>query len=163
MKPALKIIAPSVKRTAWRMLGFLALGLGGLGAVLPVLPTTPFVLLAAFAFGKSSPGLQKRLEDSRMFGKAIKDWRANGAIALRFKLLAIAMMTGVLWLSVALSVPVAVLGVQLVCMTGATVFLLRRPGAVRSIQVRQMPTEATGDVRLARVCTVRSSSAQREV
>jgi uncharacterized membrane protein YbaN (DUF454 family) len=160
--PVLKTIAPTVERLAWRSLGFLALGLGGLGVVLPVLPTTPFILLAAFAFGKGSPRLQKRLEDSRMFGPAIRDWRINGAIAFRFKLLAVAMMAGVLGLSLVLSAPVPVLAVQLVCMTGVAAFLLSRPDAARPLQARQMVPDAAGGVRLARVRAVRSSTAQRE-
>ena len=133
MKSALKPVAPSVERLLWLLsLGSSALALGILGAVLPVLPTTHFILLAAFSFGKSAPGLQKRLEASPAFGPAIRDWRISGAIQRRFKLLAIAMMTGVFSLSFALSLPLAVLAVQFVCMAGAAAFLLSQPNAVQS-------------------------------
>ncbi|MCK7611122.1 YbaN family protein [Roseibium sp. CAU 1639] len=132
MKSALNFVAPPLGRILWWSLGLLALGLGGLGAFLPVLPTTPFVLLAVFAFGKSAPDLQKKLEESRMFGPAIADWRAAGAIASRFKVLAVAMMAGALGLSLALSLPVTVLAVQVACMTAAAVFVLSRPNAARS-------------------------------
>ena len=165
LKSVLKTVAPSVERVAWRSLGFLALGLGVLGTVLPVLPTTPFVLLAAFAFGKSAPSLQARLEDSRAFGPAIRDWRINGAIAPRHKLLAITMMSSVLGLSLVLSVSPAVLGVQLVSMTGAAAFLLTRPHAARPQQVLstlQMPSAAASGEGTDRVRAVRHSTAQRE-
>lgn len=129
MTRAIRRIAPPVQRAAWLTLGILALGLGGLGVALPVLPTTPFVLLAAFAFGKSAPGLQQRLENSALFGPAIADWRVNGAIAPRFKLLAVAMMAGVFVLSLVLAVPLVVLAVQFVCMAAAAAFILSRPEA----------------------------------
>lgn len=121
-------LAPSARRMMWLCIGCLSLGLGAFGAVLPVLPTTPFVILAAFAFGRSSPQLQALLENSPVFGPIISDWQANGAIAGRFKLLAIIMMAAVLGISLALSAPLIVLIVQVICMTGAAVFILSRPG-----------------------------------
>lgn len=127
MRDVLNEAAPAVKRVFWFCLGALALGLGALGAVLPVLPTTPFVILAAFAFGKSSPQLEAFLESSTFFGPIIADWRANGAIAVRFKIISIGMMAAVFILSLVFSVSVIVLAVQAVCMTGAAIFILSRP------------------------------------
>ncbi|MEO1224313.1 MAG: YbaN family protein [Pseudomonadota bacterium] len=115
------------RRVIWLAIGGGALGLGAIGIVLPLLPTTPFVLVAAFAFGKSSPRLAIWLETSRAFGPIIADWRRHGAIAPRFKVLAVAMMGGVLALSIIAALSVWVLIVQAVCMTGAAAFILSRP------------------------------------
>ena len=117
----------SLRRALWFTGGGVALGLGGLGVFLPVLPTTPFVILAAFCFGKSAPSLARRLEESRTFGPMILDWRTYGAIAPRYKTIAIAMMAGVFALSLATGVSTTVLAVQAVCICGAAGFILSRP------------------------------------
>ena len=114
-------------RLAWFAVGCGAMVLGTLGVVLPVLPTTPFVILAAFAFGKSAPAFQRRLESSRLFGPMIADWRANGAIAPRYKAIALLMMGGVFGISLATSVGVVVLAAQAVCIIAAAAFILTRP------------------------------------
>ena len=114
-------------RAVWLAIGFAALALGAIGVLLPLLPTTPFVIIAAFAFGKSSPTLARWLETSRTFGPVIADWREHGAIAPRFKALAMAMMAAVFLLSVAMSVSAFVLIVQAIYMTGAAAFILSRP------------------------------------
>jgi uncharacterized membrane protein YbaN (DUF454 family) len=114
-------------RLGWIALGSVALVLGTVGVLLPVLPTTPFVILAAFAFARSAPTLQARLERSRTFGPIIADWRASGAIAPRYKCLALAMMAGALLLSAVLAVPATVLLVQAACMAAAALFILTRP------------------------------------
>ena len=62
-------------------LGFASLALGAAGAVLPLLPTVPFVLLAAFFFARSSPKLEARLLDHPSFGPHIRAWRERGAIS----------------------------------------------------------------------------------
>ena len=116
-----------VQRTLWFVVGCTALALGALGAVLPVLPTTPFVILAAFAFGKSTPRVQAWLETSRIFGPVIADWKVNGAIAPRFKAIAIVMMGAVFSLSVAMGLAPLILVVQAVCITGAAAFIFSRP------------------------------------
>ncbi|MCY0147787.1 YbaN family protein [Hoeflea sp. G2-23] len=117
----------SLRRPLWFTVGILALALGGLGVVLPLLPTTPFIILAAFAFGKSAPRFQQWLEDSRSFGPMIANWREQGAIAPRYKAMAVAMMICSVLLSLALQVSVVVIVVQAVCLTGAAAFVLSRP------------------------------------
>ena len=63
-----------------RLLGGVFLLLGGIGIFLPLLPTTPFVLCAAWCFGRSSPALAKRLEESRYFGAYIQNYRLGTGI-----------------------------------------------------------------------------------
>ncbi len=122
-------LGPGLVRAIWFSTGMLALLLGGIGAILPILPTTPFIILAAFCFGKSSPQLQALLEESRLFGPMIADWRENGAIATRYKAIAVTMMAAVFALSIWFAVPVFVLVIQAVCLTGAAFFVLSRPSA----------------------------------
>ncbi|MEM9970470.1 MAG: YbaN family protein [Pseudomonadota bacterium] len=116
-------------RPFWILLGWLALALGAVGVVLPVLPTTPFVILAAFAFARGSPAIAQRLEAHRVFGPIIADWRARGAIATRYKIAAVAMMTAALALSLAMGFAGHVIAIQAVCMAGAAAYVLSRPSA----------------------------------
>lgn len=122
-----KRFSDSAGRIAWQTLGGLALLCGTLGIVLPVLPTTPFVILAAFAFAKGSPTMHSKLLSSHSFGPIIADWREHGAIALRYKIFACAMMVGAISLSIALSMPSGILLVQAVCIGAASIFILSRP------------------------------------
>ncbi|MFJ1251377.1 YbaN family protein [Cupriavidus sp. CuC1] len=82
-------------RALWVVLGVLSLGLGTVGIFLPVLPTTPFVLLAAACFARGSERFHARLLAHPRFGPPVRDWQAHRSIPLRAKQLAIGMM----WLS----------------------------------------------------------------
>ena len=89
--------APIAQRPAWlRALwvagGALALAAGIVGIFLPLLPTTPFVLLAAYCFSRSSPRLEAWLLRHPRFGPMVRAWRARRAIPLRAKQLAWTMM-----------------------------------------------------------------------
>jgi uncharacterized membrane protein YbaN (DUF454 family) len=72
--------------------GALSLILGFIGAFLPVLPTTPFVLLAAGCFVKCSPKAHQWIYRQRLIGPALKNWEENRAISRRSKLTAISMI-----------------------------------------------------------------------
>ncbi|WP_338009670.1 YbaN family protein [Oceaniovalibus guishaninsula] len=119
-------------RLAWRIAGIVALALGAVGVVLPLLPTTPFAILAAFCFARGAPALHDRLLRSRTFGPAIADWQHSGAIARRYKAVAVTMMGAAFLLALAASVPPMALAVQAVCLAGAALFVLTRPGQVRT-------------------------------
>ena len=82
--------------------GFLSLGLGTLGIVLPGLPTTPFVLLAAGLFVRSSDTLYRRLLASRLYGKYLRSYIEKGGMSRRMKIYASLMMWGMIILSVSL-------------------------------------------------------------
>lgn len=77
-------------RLVYLILGGLSLLLGALGAVLPLLPTVPFVLLAAFCFARGHPPLEAWLLRHRTFGPHISAWRARGAISRKGKIAALA-------------------------------------------------------------------------
>lgn len=118
-------------RIGWSILGFAALGCGAIGVVLPLLPTTPFVLLAAFAFAKSSPRMRRWLEEHRIFGPMIADWERHGAIATRYKLLACSIMGVALIGSLVAGIPMKVFFIQVVIMALAATYVLTRPSAAR--------------------------------
>ncbi|PLX49832.1 MAG: hypothetical protein C0613_06285 [Desulfobulbaceae bacterium] len=83
-----------MKRFILVILGLLCLVLAGLGFLLPGLPGTPFVLLAAACFAKSSPRLHDWLLANRFFGPIISNWRQSRSIPRRTKQLAIGMVVG---------------------------------------------------------------------
>ena len=116
-------------RPFWSVVGWLALALGVIGLFLPVVPTTPFLIVAAFAFGKSSPRLRHWLETHPVFGPPILDWETRGAIATRHKALAVGMMSVTMITSLVLAVPSHVLAIQAVCLGGAALYVLTRPSA----------------------------------
>lgn len=79
--------------------GSVALGLGLLGVVLPGLPTTPFVLLAAACFAKASPRLHQRIVANPLLGPMVRDWEANRSLPLKVKRIAIGSMAVMVGLS----------------------------------------------------------------
>jgi len=115
------------RRAAWFAFGAAALGIGALGVVTPLLPTTPFVLLAAFAFARSSDNWHAWLVNHAVFGPMIKDWRTYGAISRRAKAAAVLAMAATLVISVALHAPQGLLALQAIVLAGAAIFILSRP------------------------------------
>lgn len=77
-----------VSRAAWAGLGLAFVVLGFIGALLPLMPTTIFLILAAGCFARSSPRLEAWLLDHPHFGSTLRAWREEGAIRPRAKLMA---------------------------------------------------------------------------
>lgn len=79
-----------MRRHLYLIAGFLSIGLGAIGVLLPLLPTVPFMILAAYCFARSSPRMEARLLDHKYFGPHIRRWREKGAISRRGKKAALA-------------------------------------------------------------------------
>lgn len=115
-------------RHLWFALGMLMLALGIIGALLPVMPTTIFLILAATCFGRSSPRLEARLLAHPRYGRALRVWREQGAITVRGKRLAttgIAIGIVLFWLGAR---PAPLWGVPVgLAMAACAAWLLARP------------------------------------
>ena len=72
----------------WRAAGLLSLATGAVGVFLPLLPTVPFVILAAFCFARGNPVWEARLLAHPRFGPHIAAWRTKGAISRKGKVAA---------------------------------------------------------------------------
>lgn len=124
----------------WRWLligaGWLSVGLGTVGVVLPVLPTTPFMLLAAACFAKSSPRFHRWLLSTKLFGPLIENWQRERYIKPRSKTVALVVVAVTFSISL-LSVEPLPLKVMLVCIWAVcTFFIGRLPTVPRSQRSR---------------------------
>lgn len=89
-------------RPIWFGLGVSAVGLGIAGIFLPLLPTTPFLLLAAACYARASERFYLWLVRNRTFGPTIREWRRHRSIPYRTKVVAIALMSATIAVSIAL-------------------------------------------------------------
>ena len=114
-------------RYVYLAIGVFFVGLGVLGAVLPVLPTTPFLLISLWAFSKSSMRLERWLLEHKRFGPKLVAWRAHRVVPLPAKLAAWGSMTVSLTLMIiAQRSLVAILGAASVMAVGA-IYIATKP------------------------------------
>ena len=111
----------------WIIAGWLSLGLGTAGIVLPLLPTTPFLLLAAFCFARGSARLHHWLTSHPRFGPPIKDWNQYGAIKHRTKIYALGAMVIIVLLGVIMQLPWYAIALQTVILLIVGIFIWTRP------------------------------------
>lgn len=114
-------------RFIWLSAGLGAVALAALGVILPLLPTTPFLLVAAFAFARSSERMTRWLHEHRVFGPLIENWHRDGSIDRKAKRTAIVVMVLtpiVTWL---LEAPAWVVVCQIVVLSATATFILTRP------------------------------------
>jgi uncharacterized protein len=117
-------------RWAWLAVGFTCLGLGFIGAFLPVMPTTVFILIAAYAFARSSPRFYAFLLRHRTFGPLIRNWRAGRGITARAKTTAVTMILLTIGSSAIFFVSTLWVRILLVVIAVSVItFLLTRPTA----------------------------------
>lgn len=118
-------------RILWLLAGLVSLACGIIGAVLPLIPTTPFVLLSAYAFARSSPRMHCWLTNHRVFGPLIENWHLHGAISRRTKTISIIVMVLAPILTFIIGAPVWAIGAQIVVLCGAAAFVLSRPSGAK--------------------------------
>ncbi len=114
-------------RWLWFGLGLLFLALGLVGVVLPVMPTTPFLLVAAAAFAKSSPRMHRWLLAHPTFGPPIRNWQEHGAISPFAKRLAVGTMAVTFAVSALIGLRWEALLAQGLLMGAGAAFVLTRP------------------------------------
>jgi uncharacterized membrane protein YbaN (DUF454 family) len=116
---------------AWRIAGLLCLALAVVGVVLPLVPTTPLLLLAAFCFGRGSERMLRWLLEHPRFGPPIRDWRENRSISRRAKVCASLSMILVVAVSILLDIHQGILITQVVVLALVAAFILTRPESIK--------------------------------
>lgn len=82
-----------IKKILWMMLGFIGLGIGAIGAVLPMLPAFPFLLVAAVSFGKSSERLHNWFIGTKLYKNNLESYVEGQGMTKRTKIKVITMVT----------------------------------------------------------------------
>jgi len=117
----------TIARSMWLLAGWVSLVVGLIGVVVPLLPTTPFILLAAFCFQRGSERLHRWLTHHPRFGPLITDWRERGAIPRTAKRNAMIALVAVLAISWFAGVATHIMAIQVVVLAGVATFILTRP------------------------------------
>lgn len=125
-------VRQSVINLLLKVLGAAFVALGFAGIFLPLLPTTPFLLLAAGCFARSSPAFHHWLVNHRLLGPYIRDWERDRSIPMTAKITAVAMMAASFsWMALASNAPaiaVWMAGAILLCVAA---WLVTRPTSHR--------------------------------
>ena len=117
------------KQKVYLALGFTSVALGVIGIVLPVVPTVPFAILAAFFFSKSSPRMHQWVLSLPKIGQSVRDWDESGVIKPKAKLLCVFGIALFLGSSIYFA-PQPYLKISLVIIgLGVLTFVLSRPSA----------------------------------
>ena len=113
-----------------KSLGFVFVALGFAGIFLPLVPTTPFLLLAAGCFAKSSPAFHDWLLNHRLLGHYVRDWERDRSIPLGAKITAVAMMSASLaWMAFGTNAPAIAVWMAGAILAAVAVWLVSRPTA----------------------------------
>ena len=136
----LPAMAKRAKRKTTRVLlaglGFVSLGIAIIGVVLPGIPTTGPVLLAAYFFSRSSERFDRWLLEHRLFGPVVRDWRAGRGFTIRAKAISVLAIAGTF--SITIGFAVSNLGARI----GLILLAMAISGYILSLPTKA--AEATG-------------------
>jgi hypothetical protein len=122
----------SLKKPLLLGAGWICVALGAVGIIMPLFPTTPFLLVAVWAFSKSSPELAERIRNHRIAGRYVREWQDEGVIPVGAKVIAVAMMAAMLaYLQFWSDAPAWVVVAAAIAMAGIAGFILSRPSRPR--------------------------------
>lgn len=114
-------------RIVWLLLGLISFAIGVVGIFLPLLPTVPLMLLAAFFFARSSERLHSWLINHPRFGPSILDWQERRAISKRAKIAASISIAVAFGISIAIGLRPTLLAIQAATLVAVSVFIWTRP------------------------------------
>lgn len=114
-------------RLLWLFTGLLSVAIGAIGVVVPLLPTTPFLLVAAFAFARSSARLTKWLHEHRKFGSLIENWNQHGSIDRKSKFWSMVVIVAAPIITFFVGAPLWAIGAQVAVLACSATFILTRP------------------------------------
>lgn len=114
-------------RLLWLLAGLLAVVVGAIGVVVPLLPTTPFLLIAAFAFARSSVRLTRWLHEHPKFGPLIDNWQRYGSIDRKSKNMAMVVIVATPIITFFFGAPWWAIGSQVLVLACSATFILTRP------------------------------------
>jgi hypothetical protein len=124
-------------RPFYFLLGWCSFSLGAVGAVVPGLPTVPLMLVALWAFSKSSDRFHQWLYSHRIFGPPLQQWHEHRVIPMRAKILSVIMMTAsLIYMAFFTDVGPVILTVTALVMFGGAAYILRQRSAI--------PAQTTG-------------------
>ena len=115
------------KRITLIVIGFVSLALAVIGIFVPLLPTTPLVLVSAIAFANSSERWHQWLLDHKVFGPLIANWRRHGAISRLAKIASLVSMVAIVVISLLVAVPTWIIVIQVLVLGAAATFIVSRP------------------------------------
>lgn len=118
----------ALKRPLLLGAGWLCVGLGFIGVIMPLFPTTPFLLVAVWAFSNSSPELAEKIRNHRIVGHFIRDWQDQRVIPVQAKVLALGMMTaGVGYMHFGAHAPAWALALAIAAALAISGYVVSRP------------------------------------
>lgn len=134
----IKLVSNPILRGILVFISFISLVLAVLGIFLPILPTTPFLILSAFLYAKSSSKFYNWIMNHRLFGPSLRDWKNHRSVSKKSKILAIAMILATFSISIVFVVPIIAIKI-LLGVIGITilVFIIRLPEK-KSISTRRV-------------------------
>ena len=123
-----KLVSSKGARVILVSLSFVFLTLGVIGVFLPILPTTPFILLSAYLYGRSSSRFYNWLMNHRILGPPLRNWKENGRIPFKSKVFAVIMIIGTIGFSVIYVVPILAVKI-LLSIVGClvSIYIISRP------------------------------------